>query len=315
MELRHLRYFVAVAEEENFHRAASRLHVSQSALSRQVQDLAKEIGVELLEPSGRGVKLTAVGRFFADKARSILAGVETAVEETQGVAHGQLGTVAIGFETGAILTGGAFASIVTAFRKRAPRIALDLLPMSSVEQWEALRTGKIAFGYGFYAPSDDSLEHMEIARDHLGVLLSGEHRLAKRSQLKVKDLANEPVLLQPRRLYPRLHDDIIAAARSHGVVLNVKSGAVDGEALLMQVVVGDAVSFLGERSSTVLRLTSVVWRPVVDLRVSETHVVLWRADDALSPVVRSLIESAREAKTVLRAERAVRPAGRSKRTR
>ena len=72
MELRHLRYFVMVAEEENFHRAAERLHISQSALSRQMQDLATETGVDLLEPAGRGVKLSDAGRFFAEKARSIL---------------------------------------------------------------------------------------------------------------------------------------------------------------------------------------------------------------------------------------------------
>lgn len=301
MELRHLRYFVMVAEEENFHRAAQRLHISQSALSRQMQDLATETGVELLEPAGRGVKLTEAGRFFAEKARSILGNVAAAVEQTQRVAQGQLGSVTIGFETGAMLT-GALVPIVTAFRDRSPRITLDLLPMSSAEQWDALRTGKIAFGYGYYAPTDTSLESLEIARDQLGIVVSRSHPLANYGRITVRDIADEPVFLQPRRLYPRLHDDIIAAVRAHGVVLNLKSEIIDGEALLAQVAAGDAVSFASARETKVLPLLSVVWKPVVDLNITAIHLVMWRKDEADSPVIRSLIESAHEAKQALLAQ-------------
>jgi DNA-binding transcriptional LysR family regulator len=294
-----------VAEEGNIHRAAARLGVSQPPISRQVQDLAGEMGVALLEPAGRGIKLTAAGRRFAERARAILASVDAAVAEARGVASGQLGTVAIGFETGAILSGGLLASIVTSFRQRVPRVELDLRPMSSVEQWAALRAGTIDFGYGYDFPiGDGALRHLRIASDRLGVVVSADHRLAQRSRLRIKDLVSERVLLQPRQLYPRLHDDIIAAARAQGVVLDVRSGAVDGEALLTQVVIGEAVSFLGERSSAVLGLTPVVWRPVSDLHVSETHVVLWRADDD-GPLIRSLLDCAREARAARRQEPAV----------
>ncbi|MCT7658026.1 LysR family transcriptional regulator [Mycobacterium deserti] len=96
MELRHLRYFIVVAEEENFRRAAERLHVSQSPLSRQMRDLQAEIGVELLEPAGRGVRLTPAGQHFATKARGVIATVEDAVQETQLMAQGKIGTLAIG---------------------------------------------------------------------------------------------------------------------------------------------------------------------------------------------------------------------------
>jgi LysR family transcriptional regulator, benzoate and cis,cis-muconate-responsive activator of ben and cat genes len=133
MELRHLRYFVTIAEEQGFRRAAERLHVSQSPLSRQMQDLEEEMGVQLFEPEGRGIKLTAAGKAFAERARSILASVDAAVDEAQGIAEGRLGTVVIGFETGTTFM-GALLSLVAAFRKRAPRLGLQLLPMSSVEQ-------------------------------------------------------------------------------------------------------------------------------------------------------------------------------------
>src|SRR5688500_17560573 len=100
MELRHLRYFIAIAEAESFRRAADTLHVSQSPLSRQMQQLADEMGIELFEPAGRGVKLTLGGRVFLEKAKAILSNVDAAVEEAQAVARGRIGTVRIGFEIG-----------------------------------------------------------------------------------------------------------------------------------------------------------------------------------------------------------------------
>ena len=299
MELRHLRYFVTIAEEQSFRRAATRLHVSQSPLSRQMKDLEEEMSVELFAPAGRGIKLTAAGQLFAEKARAILASVEAAVEEAKGVAAGRIGTVAIGFETGATFM-GALSSLVAAFRKRAPRVGLQLIPMSSVEQWSALRQGTIAFGYGAYAPTDDALRCLEMTRDRLGLLISREHPLSRRKKIRLRDLAGERVLLQPRQLFPRLHADIITAARAHGVTLNVTAEVLDLEALLALVVLGDAVTFLAEKISDAVQPTAAVWRPVEDLRINLSEFVSWRAEDAKAPVVRALIESAREVSPALR---------------
>ncbi|MDI1484834.1 LysR family transcriptional regulator [Polyangium sp. y55x31] len=298
MELRHLRYFVTIAEEQNFRRAAARLHVSQSPLSRQMKDLEDEMGVELFAPEGRGIKLTAAGKVFAERARSILASVDTAVDEAKGIAEGRLGTVVIGFETGTTFM-GAFLSLVAAFRKRTPRVGLQLIPLSSVEQWAALRQGTIDFGYGAYAPSDDALAHLEMARDRLGLLLSPEHRLARREKIRLRDLESERVLLQPRQLYPRLHADIIAAARAQGVTLHVTAEVLDLEALLALVVIGDAVTFLSEKFWEPASQTSLLWRPVEDLHIHLREFVTWRAEDADAPVVRALIESARDVRPIL----------------
>src|SRR5262245_59561277 len=133
MELRHLRYFVTIADEQSFRRAAEQLHVSQSPLSRQMQDLEAEMAVELFEPEGRGIKLTAAGKAFAERARSILASVDAAVAEAKGVAEGRLGTVVIGFETGTTFM-GTLLSLVATFRRRTPLVGLQLVPLSSVEQ-------------------------------------------------------------------------------------------------------------------------------------------------------------------------------------
>ena len=300
MELRHLRYFVTIAEEQSFRRAATRLHVSQSPLSRQMKDLEEEMGVELFEPDGRGIRLTAVGKVFAERARGILASVDAAVEEAKGVAEGRIGTVVIGFEPGATFT-GALASLMAAFRRRAPRMGLQLVAMSSTAQWAALRDGTIAFAYGAYAPSDGALSCMEMTRDRLGMVLAPGHRLARQTKIRLRDLPGERVILEPRQPSPSLHADIISAARARDVTLDVMSEVPDLEALLALVAIGDAVTFLAEKTAALVTpMSSVVWRPVVDLDIELCDVVTWRAKDADLPVVRALIESAQEVRPLLR---------------
>jgi DNA-binding transcriptional LysR family regulator len=293
VELRHLRYFVAVAEQENFHRAAELLHVSQSPLSRQMRDLAAEIGVDLFEPAGRGVRLTAAGRVFADKAARVLTAVDAAVAEARLVAQGRIGTVSIGFETGTAYF-GHLQRIVSTFRRSEPRITVRLEPMSSAQQWDALHTGQIALGYGFYPPADGSLACLEVARDRLGAVLPAGHRLAARTELTLADLRDEPVLLQPRAQYPRLHDDILTAARVRGITLDVAAGSIDLEALLTHVAAGDAITFLPEGHVRVLGLGPAVWRPVTDLDIETADVVMWRPEDADTPLMRPLLAIVRE---------------------
>jgi LysR family transcriptional regulator, benzoate and cis,cis-muconate-responsive activator of ben and cat genes len=308
MELRHLRYFVAVAEEENFHRAAEKLHVSQSPLSRQIQQLEEEIGVDLFEPSGRGIKLTLAGRVFLERAKAILSTVDAAVEEAREATAGRIGTIAIGFGPGAAYA-GALSTIVTRLRERQPRVSVKLVPMSSAEQWEALRLGEIAFAYGNYAPEDSSLRSVVLARTRIGILLPRDHRLATRAKLNVADLANESLLMGPRRLHPRLHDDIIAAVRAHGVVLNLAPEIPDREALWTLVASGLGLTFAGERGARFLdlggaiggaeplQLGSAVWRPLRNLGVELRDVVMWRADAAQSPLLRPLIDIVGEVRT------------------
>lgn len=310
MELRHLRYFVAVADEQNFHRAAEKLHVSQSPLSRQVHQLAEELGVELFEPSGRGVKLTSPGRLFLERAKTILWSVDAAVGEVREAVEGRIGTIAIGFEPGATYA-GSLSTIVAKFRERQPRVSVKLLPMGSTEQWEALRTGEIAFAYGNYVPENSSLRSVVLARTRIGVLLPSDHRLAVKPKLKVEDLANEPLLMEPRRLHPRLHDDIIAAVRARGVVLNVTPEILGREVVWTLVASGLGLTFAGERSGRFLdptgaigsasapRLGAAVWRPLRDLGVELRDVAMWRADALRSPLLRPLIDVVGEVRAQL----------------
>ncbi len=301
MELRHLRYFVAVAEEENFHRAADRLHIAQSPLSRQVRQLKEEIGVDLFEPSGRGVRLTLAGRMFLERAKAILSTVDVAVDEAREATDGRIGTIVIGFGPGATYA-GALSTIVTELRKRQPRVSVKLLPMSSTEQWDALRRGEIAFAYGNYVPDDSSLRSVVLARARIGILLPRDHRLATRAKLKVEDLANESILMAPRALHPRMHDDIVAAVRARCVVLNLAPEVSDREALWTLVASGLGLTFAGERTARFLdvggaigdrgplELGSAVWKPLSDLGVELCDVAMWRADAPGSPLLRPLID-------------------------
>jgi DNA-binding transcriptional LysR family regulator len=310
MELRHLRYFVAVAEEENFHRAAEKLHVSQSPLSRQMQQLKAEIGVDLFEPLGRGVRLTLAGRMFLERAKAILSSVDAAVAEAREATDGRVGTIAIGFGPGAAYA-GALSTIVAKLRARVPRVSLKLLPMTSPEQYEALRLGEIALAYGNYAADDSALRSVVLARTRIGILLPREHRLATRLKLRVKDLAKESILMEPRRLHPRLHDDIISAVRAHGLVLNLAPETVDREALWALVASGLGLTFAGESWARFLhrggvidgpspvQLGSAVWRPLSDLGVELRDVAIWRADAARSPLLRPLIDIVREVRKEL----------------
>jgi DNA-binding transcriptional LysR family regulator len=310
VELRHLRYFVAVAEEENFHRAAEKLHVSQSPLSRQMQQLRAETGVDLLEPSGRGVKLTLAGRLFLERAKAILAAVDAAVGEAREATDGRIGTIAIGFEPGAGYL-GCLSTIVAELRRRQPRVSVKLLPMISTEQWEALRLGEIALAYGNEVPDDSSLRSVVLSRTPIGMRLPKEHRLASKAKLKVRDLANESILMGPRRLRPRLYDDIIAAVRARGVVLNLAPEVVDGEAVWALVSSGLGMTFAAENGARFLDAGSAigrpgslqggsaVWRPLSDLGVEVCDIVAWRADAARSPLLRPLLEIVAEVRTQL----------------
>ncbi|MFD5830700.1 LysR family transcriptional regulator [Lentzea sp. NPDC060358] len=302
MELRHLRYFVTIAEEQNFRRAAERLHVSQSPLSRQMKDLEEELDVELFEPAGRGIRLTAAGKVFAERARAVLAGVASAVEETRDVARGRQGTVTIGFEQGATFT-GALASLMAAFRRRAPRVGLELVAMTGSEQWAALRDGTIAFACGSHRPSDAALSWLEMTSDRLGLLVAGDHPLAARDEVRLRDLEGERVVLEPRELDPRLRAAIVAAFQAQGAHPGAITEIADLEALLALVAIGDGVTFTARRTAALVTpVTSMVWRPLGDLDVELADVVAWRARDEDLPVVRMLVECAREVRPLLRTD-------------
>src|SRR5580765_8039748 len=146
MELRHLRYFVGVGEEQHFGRAAERLHIAQPALSRQIQDLEKEIGFRLFERLPRGVKLSAAGKLFLEDARRILGELQEATRRAKRVASGKAGTLRVGFVE-SISWHGVVPEFFRRFRQKQPGAELTPVPMLSLAQVEAIRSGRLDAGF------------------------------------------------------------------------------------------------------------------------------------------------------------------------
>lgn len=232
MELRHLRYFVAVAETEHFGKAAEQLHVSQSPLSRQIAQLEEELGVALFVPSGRGVRLSPAGQCFLEGARAALARIALAVDDARATAQGRIGTIVVGFD-GALTDALQLSKIVQTFRARHPHVHMRLLPLPSEDHLEALRDGRIALGYGYHSQADDRFTRVRVLfRDRVGVVMSKAHRLATRRSLRMADLEHEHFVWPPRKEAPRLHDDILAGFRAHHQTLRVAREEVPSEVLL-----------------------------------------------------------------------------------
>src|SRR6266851_7450622 len=177
MELRHLRYFVAIGEEENYRRAAQRLNVAQTALSTQIQDLEAELGFKLFDRLPRGVKLSAAGRLFLEDARRILQQVSEAAARAARVARGQSGTLRIGFTENASWR-GVVPDSFRRFREQQSDAELQLQPAASLEQLEAIRSGRLDGGFVNFMPeSDPELGQLLVARQHVELAAPKRHWL------------------------------------------------------------------------------------------------------------------------------------------
>src|ERR1700681_3496100 len=209
MELRHLRYFVSVGEEQHYGRAARRLHVAQPALSRQIQDLEKEIGFELFERLPRGVKLSAAGKLFLEDVRRLLHEVNEAVVRAGRVASGRSGTLRVGFTENASWR-GVVPDSFRRFRELQPDAELELQPAGSLEQLEAIRSGRLDAGFVFNMPkTDPELELLPVAVQHIELAALKGHPLTKLKKLRLRDLADATFVWFPRRESPVLYDSLM----------------------------------------------------------------------------------------------------------
>ncbi|MBP7468721.1 MAG: LysR family transcriptional regulator, partial [Thauera sp.] len=192
MELRHLRYFVAVAEELNFTRAAARLHIGQPPLSMQIRDLEGEMGVRLFERTQRRVALTPAGQCLLEHAYRILGGVREAVEAAQRAARGELGELRVGFTSSLPFT-DLLPDALHAYRRRFPAVRLQLSEMFTPEQFGALARGELDVGFvrlqGGRAP--DGIALREIARNPLRLVVNASHRLAGAAAVSFAELRDE----------------------------------------------------------------------------------------------------------------------------
>ena len=239
-ELWQLRYFLAVAEQLHFGRAAAALHISQPPLSRAIRALEQRLGVVLFARSRRRVELTPEGTRLLGEARRLLGQLERTVQEVRGMARGEEGRLRIGFVS--LADYGVLPGLLKAFKSARPGIALALREMLSPEQAAALAAGELDFGLLLPPVSDaEPLEHLVVQRERFVVALPSSHRLAAgKGKLAVSALAGEPFVMVPRDIAPGLYDIVTGLAAGAGISFNVAQ-----EAIQMQPVVSLVSSGLG----------------------------------------------------------------------
>jgi DNA-binding transcriptional LysR family regulator len=276
MELRHLRYFVAVAEELHFGRAAQRLHIAQPPLSRQIRDLEREIGTPLFERSARGVELTHAGAAFLPEARLVLGQAERAQRTAQRAARGETGRLRVGFVEDATHS-GILPDVLSFFRMHLPSIGLSLLELDSSQQAEALREGRIDLGILSSPPLDADrwLQTEVVHEEPLVAVLPQTHRLASKPRLPLRDLAADSFILRPRPTDPAVYDELLARCRAARFSPTVAQEATGWHTIIGLVSAGVGVAFV-PTSLGRLEQAGVVYRPVRDLSLSVALSVVWK---------------------------------------
>jgi len=215
MELRQLRYFVAVATEGNFTRAASKLHISQPPLSRQIQLLEDELGVQLLVRA-RPLRLTEAGRVLFDQARPVLARLEQIVDSTQRAGAARQ-TFSIGFVASTLY--GGLPMLVRALRDRLPDVDIQLVELMSIQQIEALKAGRIDVGFGRIRFNDPAVHRVVVHDEKLALAIPADARLAKKkTAVTLRELKGQTVIVYPREPRPSFADHVLTFLHDHGVV-------------------------------------------------------------------------------------------------
>ncbi len=292
MELRHLRYFSAVAREEHFGRASATLRVAQPALTRQIRDLEAELGVELFDRLPRGVRLSSAGRVFLADAEEILAQAERAADRARKLGSGHLGTIRLGLSE--IISQHAFISYgLLHFRETEPGVALDLRSMGSAAQIAALKEGALDAGIVYDAHLEgrdgEVIDQAAIGRGETMLAVHRNHPLAGRRNVTMAELADEPALWPERRTAPGYYARLMAACIESGTVPRVVQECTTNSILLSLVAVGMGIGFVTV-TGPLPAAQNVVLVPIADLNLTFDVLLVWRRHDR-SAALRRFIDT------------------------
>lgn len=258
MELRQLRYFIAVAEEGSFSRAAGRLHVSQPPLSTQIKGLEDELGVLLLERSNRGVSLTPAGLVFFEETRTVLARLEHAKKETLRANRSDVGLLSIGFVS--IADYGILPPALKNFRSSYPLVEVQLHELTTDAQIRELRAARLDLGIGLGPVDEPDLEFERVLREELVLAAPSGHPAAKgEGALDLRALSKENFIVPPREIAPGLYDLIISHCRSFGFAPRITQHARQMQTVISLVSCGMGFALVPS-SLRNLRRTGVRYR-------------------------------------------------------
>lgn len=237
MDLRQLKYFIAVAEERSFSRAALRLHVSQPPLSTQLKALEDELGVRLLDRTNRGVTLTAAGQVFFDEMRAVLARLERGKEMARNAGRGDVGTLSIGFVS--IADYGILPPALKEFCSLYPAVEVQLHELTTDAQIREIRAARLDLGIGLGPVDAPDLLFEPLIQEGLVLAAPNGHRLIQDGKaVDIKILSNESFIIPPRDIAPGLFDLIISRCRAAGFVPRVTQQARQMQTVISLVACG-----------------------------------------------------------------------------
>lgn len=294
MELRHLRYVVALAEELHFSRAAARLGISQPPLSQQLQALEDELGARLFDRTNRRVALTEVGRAFLEEARAVLAQADRAVEVARRAQRGEIGEIRIGFTASAPFT-TAIPQAIFAFRQAYPDVHLELQEMSTRQQVEGLAERRVHVGFlrnMAFPPMPAEVMVRELFRDPLVAVLRADHPAARAAPAPIPlvELAEELFVCYPRSAGTSLYDQLISLCRQAGFSPRLGQEAREPSTIMGLVAAGLGVALLPVSLQRV-RVDGVVFRRLTDPGAETIMSLAWRRDET-SPAARAFVATA-----------------------
>ena len=295
MELRQLTYFVAVAEQLHFRRAADILHVAQPALSRQIHNLEREVGAKLFERSKHKVELTDVGQSLLARARIILMESKRAIADAQAMQNGEAGTLIVGFVSSATID--VLPSFLRTIRHQLPRVETELMPLGSGEQIEALGRSAIDIGFLHARLNDPELESVIMTRERLMLAIPASNLLARKSKVNLNEVANQTLFVPARHSSSGYFEHSSTAFQNAGTQPRrlCHTSLLSG---LLQVGAGLGVSLVPE-SFRHIHVRGVAYRSPVPVPAPIDLLAVWRRDNQ-SPVLRRVIASVKSASARLR---------------
>lgn len=296
IELRQLRYFVRVAQLEHFGQAARELHVVQPALSRQIKQLEDEMGVALFERMPRGVKLTTAGKVLLEKASVILDDVDRMVSITQRAAQGKTGFLRVGFADGATYSGHV-PLVFGEFRKHNPKIDMELVPASSLQQAELIANQAIDIGFVYWLPVlQQGIEHRLINEEKVVLAASKLNRkVISKEKVRLRDLHDVPFVWFNRSAGPMYYDLILSRCNQAGLTLNVVQEAFTESTMLSLVAADIGATFITEYARR-RKPDNVILKEVQDLNATLRLTAMWSTTNhnpALKPFLATIEQIAK----------------------
>lgn len=277
MDLRQLRYFVAVARERNFTRAAEQLHVAQPPLSRAIQQLEEDIGVPLLVRSSRPIKLTDAGRFLYEQSLQLLGRFEQTKANTRRLGKAERSVLSIGFVSSTLY--GGLPQVLRHLRKHFPELDVQLVELLSAQQTEALKAGRIDVGFGRIRVADPAVERMIMREERLVIALPGDDPLLElgAGPLSLDVLEGRSLIVYPKQPRPSFADSVLSLLADR----NVRTAEVM-EVLELQTALGLVAAAVGlcvvPASARALR-DDVVYRDIDDPQAISPLIMVHRAND------------------------------------